>query len=200
MVRRDQFREDLFWRLNVLPIWLPPLRERPEDIEALALGFCRAACDSSGRGPRELSPQALALLAQQPWPGNVRQLRNTVERLAIMSDGDRLTVADVERELARQPPLSAAPAPGPADGAPEAGRSAAGRVPAGPALGGSAAGGGVGATLESSRRDAERAAIVTALERSSNNRTLAARLLGISRRTLYHKLLECGLTDTASRL
>jgi two-component system response regulator AtoC len=196
MIQRNQFREDLFWRLNVLSIWIPPLRERADDIEELALRFCREAGVANGRGARDLSPAALALLARQPWPGNVRQLKNFVERLVIMSDGDRLTVADVDRELARQPPLSAPPGIVPGDAHQAAAAAAA--VPAAappevPAGGGADEAAGPSATLEIHRREAEKAAILTALERSDNNRTLAARLLGISRRTLYHKLGECGI-------
>jgi two-component system response regulator AtoC len=168
---KGSFREDLFWRLNVLPIWIPPLRERPEDVEPLAVRFCREAGAANGRGALEISSQALAMLAHQPWPGNVRQLQNFVERLVVMSDGDRLTAADVARELDRKSPIGA-----PTDDL-RIGKDV--RTPSG--------------TLHASRQDAERDAIVTALERSGNNRSLAARLLNISRRTLYNKLADHGL-------
>src|SRR5450432_4604906 len=164
LIKKGSFREDLFYRLNVLPIWIPPLRERPEDVDPLAGRFCREAGAANGRGELPISPQALAILARQPWPGNVRQLQNFVERLVVMSDGDRLTAADVARELDRKSPIGA-----PTDD-PPVGKD--GRSPS---------------TLQASRQDAEREAIVTALQRSGNNKSLAARLLNISRRTLYYK-------------
>jgi two-component system response regulator AtoC len=161
LIKKKAFREDLFYRLNVLPIWIPPLRDRPEDIEALSVEFCRRFGIANGRGELAIAPQAVALLRAQAWPGNVRQLQNFVERLVVLSDGDRLTAADVERELGRQQALGGAVGPG---------------------------------TLEASRREAEKEALVAALEKSKNNRSMAARLLGISRRTLYHKLDDHGLT------
>ena len=174
LIKQRTFREDLFYRLNVLPIWIPPLRARLGDIDALATHFSRQFGAANGRGELPITPDALARLRQQAWPGNVRQLQNFIERLVVLSDGDRLTAADVDRELARQSPVTVTPA---------------------------VAAGGAGAsvdtapvgTLEASRRDAEKDAIATALEKSGNNRSMAARLLGISRRGLYHKLAEHGL-------
>jgi two-component system response regulator AtoC len=103
LIARGKFREDLFFRLNVLEIWIPPLRERPEDVEALAHRFCAEAARNNGRGEMEMTAQATALLRNQPWPGNVRELQNCVERMVILSDVNRLTVADVERQLAPFP-------------------------------------------------------------------------------------------------
>ncbi len=176
MVRKGEFREDLFYRLNVVPVWLPPLRARPEDIEALALHFLEVHAKANGRPPFRLSPEALATLQAQPWPGNVRQLQNFMERLVVLSDGPELSGEDVARELARQPGLM----PGPTAAAEPGGTSAQ----------------PVGAekrTLESQRKDTEKQALMDALKRAGDNRTLAARLLGISRRTLYNKLEEHGL-------
>ncbi|MBU8899087.1 sigma-54 dependent transcriptional regulator [Corallococcus sp. M34] len=174
MVRRGEFREDLFYRLNVVPVWLPPLRERPEDLEALALHFLEVHAKANGRPPFTLTPEGLAALQAQPWPGNVRQLQNFMERLVVLSDGPQLTGADVARELGRQPGLTLMPvAPSPAV------EAASGNAEAG--------------TLESRRKDTERHAMEDALKRAGDNRTLAARLLGISRRTLYNKLEEHGL-------
>jgi two-component system, NtrC family, response regulator AtoC len=99
LIERGRFREDLLFRLNVLEILIPPLRERPEDVEALTHRFVAEAARNNGRGQMELSAQAVALLRNQPWPGNVRELQNCVERMVILSDASRLTVADVERQL-----------------------------------------------------------------------------------------------------
>jgi two-component system response regulator AtoC len=164
MVKDGEFRQDLYYRLDVIQLLVPPLRERPEDVELLAGHFARAAAENNGRHGIDLSREALSLLLGQPWPGNVRQLENFMERLVVLSDGPLLTRADVERELARDAQRA---------------RSSRGSVP--PAS---------EPRLEDQRKDAERKAIVDALQRASGNRSLAARLLGISRRTLYTKLDE----------
>jgi two-component system, NtrC family, response regulator AtoC len=103
LIDRGKFREDLFFRLKVLEIWIPPLRERPEDVEALAHRFCTESALNNGRGEMEISGQAIALLRNQAWPGNVRELQHCIERMVILSDNDRLTVADVERQIAPTP-------------------------------------------------------------------------------------------------
>ncbi|WPB75473.1 sigma-54 dependent transcriptional regulator [Archangium violaceum] len=183
MVRKVEFREDLFYRLNVVPVWLPPLRARPEDIEPLVRHFLEVHAKANGRPPFTLTLDGLEALRIQPWPGNVRQLQNFIERLVVLSDGPVLTGDEVRREVARQPGIvPAAPTPTPASPFPNA--------LAMPAPGGT---GSEGRTLESQRKDMERQALVDALDRAGDNRTLAARLLGISRRTLYNKLEEHGL-------
>ena len=177
MVKAGQFREDLFYRLAVVPILLPPLRARPEDVEPLARHFCAVHGETNGRKGITLEPEAIAVLRAQSWPGNVRQLQNFVERLVVLSDGLTIGARDVERELGRQ----VAPALGPA---PEQGA-----VPPAPA----APGAGEPGTLEGQRKQAEKQALMAALTQAKDNRTLAAKLLGISRRTLYNKLEEFGL-------
>jgi two-component system response regulator AtoC len=184
MVRRGEFREDLFYRLNVVPVWLPPLRARPEDVEPLVRHFLEVHARANGRPPFTLGPEALAVLQGQPWPGNVRQLQNFIERLVVLSDGPVLTGEDVRRELSRQPGLMPmAPAPVAA--------SPSGSFPVIPAA--ASPTGAEARTLESQRKEMEKQALVDALKRAGDNRTLAARLLGISRRTLYNKLEEHGL-------
>ncbi|WP_338870271.1 sigma-54 dependent transcriptional regulator [Myxococcus stipitatus] len=181
MVKQGRFREDLFYRLNVVPLWMPSLRERPEDIESLAKHFLEAHAKTNGKPPFTLTNEGLAVLLAQPWPGNVRQLQNFLERLVVLSDGQTLTGEDVMRELARQPGLSSPVPPVPQS-------SVTASEP-----GAMAASSESGRTLESQRKDMERQAMVDALKRAGDNRTLAARLLGISRRTLYNKLEEYGL-------
>jgi DNA-binding NtrC family response regulator len=168
MVAAGEFREDLFYRLAVVPITIPPLRERADDAARLARHFvAELAKAATGPGVR-IDDDAVALLATQPWPGNVRQLQNFVERLVVLSDTDLITRADVEREVTRVPG-SKSPSPSPADS------------------------GGTGLSLDSRRKETEREALVKALAQAGNNRTRAARLLEVSRRTLYNKLKEHGL-------
>jgi two-component system response regulator AtoC len=112
-----------------------------------------------------LAPEALERLAVHRWPGNVRQLQNFIERLIVLSDGPSITLADVERELSREQGPSTDPA-----------------------------GSSPGLSLHSRRQGAEREALEEALLRAAGNRSVAARLLGISRRTLYTKLSEHDLT------
>ena len=164
MVDEGSFREDLYYRLNVLPIHMPPLRERREDIADLARGFVT--------GPQRLSDAALARLTAHDWPGNVRELINVIERLVVFSDGEVIDATDVDRELDRPLPLSA----------PSSLRAAA-----------VSREGDSEDSLAARRHEAERKAVLEALERAGGNRTKAARLLGISRRTLYKRLDEFGL-------
>lgn len=164
MVAREEFREDLFYRLNVVPVTIPPLRARAEDIATLAVHFAATLGASAGRPAMTFEPAAIARLRLESWPGNVRQLQNFVERLIVLCDGPTLRVADVDRELSRGRPGEASP---------PSGKDAA--------------------RLDDQRRAAEREAIELAISRAGNNRSLAARVLGISRRTLYNKLAELGL-------
>jgi two-component system response regulator AtoC len=167
LVDRGQFREDLFYRLNVVPIRLPALRERPGDVPLLARHFCAVHAHADGGRDIVLTDEAVAVLATQPWPGNVRQLQNFIERLVVLTEGRQIGIDDVLRELAREQPRSADDDPA---------------APAAADL-----------SLDENRRKSERAALQAALARAGNNRTLAARLLGVSRRTLYTKLELHGL-------
>jgi DNA-binding NtrC family response regulator len=169
MIRVGTFREDLYYRLNVLPIWIAPLRERRVDIPLLVEHFCRAIAERDGRPDLRFSVEALALLASEPWPGNVRQLQNFVERSAILSEQLVISAEVVRKELCRSEAAGI--------------RSLPTEVPA-----------GASANLEETRALAEREAVALALHRASGNRTAAARILGVSRRTLYNKLAEYGLT------
>ncbi len=149
LVERGKFREDLYYRLSVIPVVLPPLRERRGDVELLIDHFLVRF----GNG-RVLAPEARALLVARPWPGNVRELENALERAALLARGPVLTAADFEDRDAPAPRL----------GAPNI----------------------AGLTV----REMERQLIMETLKRTGNNRTQAARLLGISIRTLRNKLAE----------
>ena len=169
MVKRAEFREDLYYRLNVVPIWMPPLRERPGDIDALARHFCAALGAANGRPEVTLDAGAIEALRRAPWPGNVRQLQNFIERLVVLTSGERITAADVARELTARGELGF-----------EATPSERGAAPDGP--------------LDARMRETEREALVAALDRAGGNRTLAAKMLGVGRRTLYTKLKEHGIS------
>jgi two-component system nitrogen regulation response regulator NtrX len=98
-IRRGAFREDLFFRLNVIPFHVPPLRDRREDIPLLARHFMASLSAEYGRRPKELAREALDLLSTLPWPGNVRELRNIIERLVIMTPGDRIETRHLPASL-----------------------------------------------------------------------------------------------------
>jgi two-component system response regulator AtoC len=174
-VRSGDFREDLFYRLNVVPIWLPPLRTRREDIEVLARRFCTVFAQANGKGDVAFSEDALRVLRRERWPGNVRQLQNLVERLVLLADGAIIEAEAVRQELANRPSFVTEPT------STALTRESIAAVRSG--------------SLEQERREAERRALIDALERAAGNRTLAARELGVSRRTLYNKLEEYDLID-----
>jgi len=173
LVKAGKFREDLFYRLNVITLSVPPLRARKGDVEALALHFCDSVALANGRSRTMLDADALALLESHDFPGNVRQLQNFVERLVVMGTGPRISAADVKRELGR-----AAGALGFAE--------VSGLTPK-LDLDQSAL------ELEVTLKKAERRALERALKSAAGNKNVAARLLGISRRSLYYKLEEHGL-------
>ncbi len=104
-----RFREDLYFRLNVVPVQVPPLRERREDIPMLVRHFTEKAIEEQRLPPRRFAPQAVERLAHMDWPGNVRELRNTVERLLILARGAEVTLADAERLVAGAQASAAAP-------------------------------------------------------------------------------------------
>ena len=176
MVAAGQFRADLYYRLNVLPIRLPALRERLTDLEALVDTLIDDIGRRSGMPHRSLSAEALELLAEQPWAGNIRELRNVLEQASLMSDDLRLLPSHFASVLpawrqavapaaaSQAPWLAPAPAPAPAT-APVALRP-----------------------LPEQMAELEQSAIGAALQATNGNRVAAARLLKISRATLYEKL------------
>jgi two-component system response regulator AtoC len=160
-VEEGQFRADLFYRLNVVRLHLPPLRERPEDVPGLVAHFARLAATKLGH-PVSLTPAALAALTHHAWPGNVRELRNAVERAAVLGTGGALDAKDFA--IGR----------GNGNGNGSAGYTNGGTIP--------------GLDLKSQVEAIERKAIQKALEASGGNRRQAATLLGISLRTLFYKM------------
>ncbi|NDY93924.1 AAA family ATPase [Ideonella sp. TBM-1] len=191
MVATGQFRADLYYRLNVLPIRLPALRERLADLDALTDNLLDDICRRNGLAPKSLSAEALERLGAHPWPGNIRELRNTLEQAALLTD-DLLLRAE---HFGALPAPAAAPAPDPAG----AGPTAAGAGLARGGLGEPLAGGGLllpGAALQplpQAIAALETASIRAALAATQGNKVAAARLLGIARATLYEKMHQLGL-------
>lgn len=182
-VRAGRFREDLYFRLNVVPVVVPPLRERPDDIPMLAEHFLARYCRENALPQRRLASAAAALLARLPWPGNVRELHNAVERLAIMTAGETIGVEDLERIGL----LGAAR--GPAPGQTPANAVAAVLRPLEPAA--VRAHGG----LVEARRRFEALTIAACLAEAGGNVSQAARLLGIDRTNLHKKIQAYGLAS-----
>jgi transcriptional regulator with PAS, ATPase and Fis domain len=176
MVADGSFRADLFYRLNVLPIRLPPLRDRVADLEALVESLSEDIARRSGLPARSVSPEALALLAQQAWPGNIRELRNTLEQAALMTDDLVLE----ERHFAGMPGADLRAAGGPASAAAAGPETSACAAPPPPAEG--------LRKLDELVAETERAAIATALRACKGNRAEVARRLGMSRAALYDRL------------
>jgi len=177
LLRDKAFRPDLYYRLNVLPITLPPLRNRAEDIQDIGEALLERIAQKTFAPQRELAPSAIQAFAAYQWPGNVRELANVLERMTALSDSPVLTAEDVAMVL----PGAEAAGGGETDRPDAAGRPA-------PRAGGE----GVG-SLQDVVADAERAAIAEALRRAKGVKSEAARLLGISRANLYDKLSGYGM-------
>ncbi|HET9553327.1 MAG TPA: sigma-54 dependent transcriptional regulator, partial [Anaeromyxobacteraceae bacterium] len=161
-VKAGRFREDLFYRLDVVSVRLPPLRERREDVPLLASAFLRRFAEKNGKRIGGFTPAALAALEGSAWPGNVRELMHAVERAVILTRGEVIDVADL----------------------PEALRGAAG----GPAAPGGAAAATLTVPLGTTMDEVERLVIRETLRHARGDKNLAAQLLGIAARTIYRKL------------
>ncbi|MDH4246840.1 MAG: sigma-54 dependent transcriptional regulator [Deltaproteobacteria bacterium] len=182
-VREGRFRADLYYRLAVFPIRVPPLRERPEDIPLLAQHFIRRFCDQEGKPERRISEGLMKALRTHDWPGNVRELENAIFRAVVLSEEEALTetefpaLTDLAEAGPGSPPAAPlAPAPPPGWSAP--------RVPSEDPFRGAASG-----TLE----QAEAGAIRAALASNAGNVSRAALQLGIGRATVYRKAKKYGI-------
>jgi transcriptional regulator with PAS, ATPase and Fis domain len=175
-IREKRFRRDLHYRLNVLSVAVPPLRDRGDDVELLAHVFLAEAEVEVGRRGLTLAEDALAALRAHRWPGNVRELRNVILRGAAVAPGERITAADLLLEPGEQG-AGVAPA---APAAREARRAPAAGAPI--------------AKLRDTVRVSEREALVAALEACDWNYARASQQLGVSRMTLYRRLQKCGIS------
>lgn len=182
-VAEGKFREDLFYRLDVVDIQMPALRDRPDDIPLLVAHFLREFNEKNGKAFDSVAPEAVEALQRYDWPGNVRELRNTVERMVVLGRGTRLVLADVPRNI-REPQGAGVPEsrdPGmPAFRNPAMPESRHSGIPE-------------SRDPEGTLADVEKQKILSMLEACAGNRSLTAERLGISRRTLHRKLAAWGL-------
>jgi transcriptional regulator with PAS, ATPase and Fis domain len=109
LVAEGRFRQDLFYRINVINIELPPMRERISDIPLLAQHFLEEVCQEAGRPLKEFTPEVIAALQRYSWPGNVRELQNAIERAVLLGKSDRICLEDLPRQIAAVGPLSVEP-------------------------------------------------------------------------------------------
>jgi DNA-binding NtrC family response regulator len=177
LIARGSFREDLYYRLNVIRVKVPPLRERKEDIPLLADSFVAEFNTANGKSVQGMTAEATAALMAYDWPGNIRELRNCIEGLVVLSRGATIRADDLPGKLR-----------GPGGTVPESREPEreGGAAPAEPSR-----------TLGAATtiRDAERRLIEDALRRTNGCKTKAARLLGISRRTLHRKIARYGVHE-----
>jgi two-component system response regulator HydG len=163
LARDGRFREDLYYRLDVVAIVLPPLRERPGDVEELARHFLSRLAPRLGRAVKGFAPEALECLRRHRWPGNVRELENVLEQALVFAEGELVRPEDLPEALRSAPPASALP------------------VPAGDR------------SLTEILEDLERQLILAAYERAKGVKAETARLLGIKPSALYYKLEKYGI-------
>jgi two-component system nitrogen regulation response regulator NtrX len=166
-IRSGRFREDLYFRLNVIPIFVPPLRDRQEDIPLLADHFMANLAREYGRRVKRFDTGARAVMQQYPWPGNVRELRNVIERLMIMVPGDSISTSDLG--LLDATALS---------------RPAALEVT------------GERRTLHEARDQFERDLILRTLAEQQGNMSRTAEVLGVERSNLYRKMKAFGIAPS----
>jgi two-component system nitrogen regulation response regulator NtrX len=169
-IRAGRFREDLYFRLNVVPIFVPPLRERIEDVALLADHFMAMLAREYGRRPKTFDADAVTALQRYPWPGNVRELRNLVERLMIMVPGDRVSSRDLtflEHGIVATPHATVSTAP-----------------PIAP--------------LHDARDEFEKRYILRALAAQQGNMSRTAEVLGVERSNLYRKMRAFGIMPARS--
>jgi transcriptional regulator with PAS, ATPase and Fis domain len=182
MIAGGTFREDLYYRLNVISITLPPLRDRREDLIELVFCFLKNAVAKSGKRIRQIAPNALVALESHAWPGNIRELENAIERAVVLADGDTVQLSDLPHDVANGASIVV-------DNARRGGRSPSrwmdDSISSAPV---------VQTTLDASgSRDQERAKLVEALVAADGNKAQAARQLDMPRSTFYSKLKKLGI-------
>jgi len=190
-IQKGNFREDLFYRLNVIPFFVPPLREHAEDILTLANYFLSEFGRAYGRRPKHFSEHAMEMLSHHRWPGNVRELKNLVERMVIMVAGDviemRQLPGNLHHEAARSRPHARAVG---SDPAPDLAIPSGAKGPA--QIGTQSSMGGF-SSLHEARAAYEREYILRKLEENQGNMSRTAEVLGLERSHLYRKMKSLGI-------
>ena len=190
MVEEGKFREDLYWRLRVVTIQLPPLRARKSDISVLADHFLKELAKANGKAYKPLGEDALPAMMNYDWPGNIRELRAAIEHGVVMSNSNRVMLKHLPSYLLnphglgiglRAPSLIST------------------KDAATTALPGTSIDPAIKPKSDLDITEAEHQLILTALQRSGNNRTVAAEMLGMSRRTLQRKLKDLNMVRTHRR-
>jgi transcriptional regulator with PAS, ATPase and Fis domain len=182
-IRHGRLREDLFYRLNTFTLAIPPLRDRTEDIPELAQLFLQRFCTKMNKPIMTIQSEAYDALLRYPWPGNVRQLQNVIERAVVLTQGSLITPRNLPQEVLHNVPHEIAPAPLPTFAMGD------GILPSQPTIPRTL----LTASQSLNLADREKAALLAALEQSRGNKKKAAELLGIHRPTLYTKLKKFGL-------
>ena len=162
-VEKGSFREDLYYRLAVVPITIPPLRERKDDIPLLAKHFLEKYAKDKA-SPPQLTPEVLGILMSHSWPGNVRELENLMERAALLCDGREVVPAHLSFEEEERAPMREGALP-------------------------------LKEATDKTVKIIEKERILEALSAAGGNKARAAKILGISRGTLYNKLRELGIRE-----
>jgi transcriptional regulator with GAF, ATPase, and Fis domain len=178
LIRQGRFREDLYYRLNVFPIFVPSLRERWEDLPELALHFLKQAAERCKKPTIQIDDDAMAILKAYHWPGNIRQLENVTERAVVIAEGSTVTLRELPDDILRavdQQPLPL-------------GDELSEDLADEPALVGNFS------RERGERQRRERDLLVRALEKTAGNKAEAARALGLARSTLVSKLKKHGIT------
>jgi transcriptional regulator with PAS, ATPase and Fis domain len=160
-IQEGKFRADLFYRLNVVPIHIPPLRERKDDLIPLVGYFLKKFKGKYLKKINNVSPEIMATFSHYDWPGNIRELENVLERMVLMSETDTLTLDQLPAEIRGTVPTVESPT--------------------------------LKEKIDTISQVTEKQMIIDALNKTNQNRTRAAKLLGISRRTLQNKIKEYGL-------
>jgi two-component system, NtrC family, nitrogen regulation response regulator NtrX len=179
MIQRGEFREDLYFRLNVIPILVPPLRERRTDIPLLVQHFARRMSDEHNMKPKRIDPRAMEAMQRYRWRGNIRELRNTVERVMIMAAGDVIRLEDLPRDIRGDVTAPAFAETAPLPSAPPSAATAEAPVAVG--------------TLREFKDASERAFLVQKLRENHWNISKTAEVIDTPRSNLYKKLEQYGI-------
>ena len=177
LITEGKFREDLYYRLNVISIHLPPLRERPEDILDLAVSFLKAASTRGGKRIARFDDDALNALMRYSWPGNIRELQNVIERAVVLAERETVELVDLPFEIQN---IVSSSRPSNESGS---SRESRGREAVG------------GISWSDDDPASERHKLVDALRQCNGNKTKAAKRLGLPRSTYFSKLKKFGIDD-----